>query len=109
VPARRLELAGELLLVLTEDGRGCVQFSKTPFTLVNARVAASRWQIEFSPTRRVHAGHGLPPRRFAWLHLLRALMGLPLGSEWELADQSEGRWRFSNRHTGECVEGYLSP
>jgi len=109
LPARRLELAGELTLALHADGRCLLQFSKTPFTLVTGQCSDTRWQIEFPPQRLSFGGSGQPPARFAWLHLCRALSGSGLSPVWRFHRRADGGWRLANTRSGESVEGFLSP
>lgn len=106
---QRPALAGELLVAWNSDGRGFAQFTKTPFTLLNARLSPTQWQIEFPPERRSYHGDGLPPHQFAWLHLPHALAGGPLPPQLEMVQKGDGGWRLVNRRTGEQIEGYLSP
>lgn len=103
------ELAGEVMAAWNTDGRGFVQFTKTPFTLVNAWSSSTGWQIEFPPERRSYAGGGLPSGRFGWLHLERALAGLPLAADWELTNQADGGLSLKNRRTGEHIAAHFSP
>ena len=105
----RPALAGELLVAWNSDGRGFAQFSKTPFTLLNARLSPTQWQIVFPPERRSYRGSGLPPQQLAWLHLPRVLAGLPLPPELRMVEKGDGGWRLMNRRTGEQIEGYWSP
>ena len=109
LPARRLDLAGEMTFALHADGRCFFQFSKTPFTLVTGQCSDMRWQIEFPPRRLAFAGRGDPPARFAWLQLGRALAGERLASPWRFDGRTDGHWRLENSRTGEALEGYLSP
>lgn len=102
-------LAGEVLVAWNTDGRGFVQFTKTPFTLLNARLSSTQWQIEFPPEHRSYHGSGVPSHQFAWLHLPRALAGGPLPSQLEMVQNGDGGWRLVNRRTGEQIEGFLSP
>ena len=102
-------MAGELVAAWHPDGRGFVQFSKPPFTLVTARVWPGAWRIEFPDGRRARSGKGLPPARFGWLHLYRSLAGLPLGPDWTLAHPDAGTWQLASRHTGERIDASFSP
>lgn len=102
-------LAGEIVVAWNRDGRGFVQFTKTPFTLLNARISPLGWTMEFPPQRRSYRGNGPPPSRFGWLHLLRTLAGQPLDPPWEMAGQADGDWCLRNPRTGEQIEGFLSP
>ncbi len=106
---QRPALAGELLVAWNTDGRAFAQFTKTPFTLLNARLSPTEWAIEFPPERRSYHGGSLPPHQFAWLHLPGALAGGPLPHQLEMVRKDDGGWRLVNRRTGEQIEGYLSP
>ena len=69
------EIAGELLLARSQDGRSLVQFSKTPFPILTGQTTPTGWQIEFPPQRRSYLGRGQPPARLIWLHLAGCLFG----------------------------------
>jgi hypothetical protein len=99
------ELAGEVLLA-TRPGQAFVQFSKPPFTILNATVSPRHWQVHFSARNLTHAGPGNPPLRLLWLWLPTAMQGgvLPHSLNWVEAQQ---RWKLSNRTTGESIEGYF--
>jgi hypothetical protein len=107
--ASESEIAGELLLALNADGQGLIQFSKAPFTLVEARFAPGQWRIEL-PLRRIRAcGHGDPPARFAWFQLPAIVLIQPPGAEWCVIRGDGGTWRVVNQHTGETLNGFWSP
>jgi len=103
------ELAGEVTLARHPDGRCLVEFSKTPFPLVRAKVSATRWAIEFPPQKLHFSGGGRPPARLAWLHLMRGLTGQPVSAPWQFELRPNGGWRLENPRRGESVEGYLEP
>jgi hypothetical protein len=107
--AHRPEVAGELLVALHADGRCFLQFAKTPYPVVSAQTGPEHWQIEFPPQKMAFAGGGLPPGRFGWLHLCRALAGEKLPREWSFQASPEGNWRLENARTGETLKGYLTP
>jgi hypothetical protein len=102
-----VELAGELLVAIHEDGRCFVQFAKTPFTFVVAQQQADCWQIEFPPRRIRMTGRGQSPNRFPWLQLRSVLNRMALPPEWQVEPISDGRWRMEHRRTGETLQGYL--
>jgi hypothetical protein len=102
-------LAGEVILAWNRDGRVFAQFSKTPFTVLNARASVLEWRIEFPAQRRSYQGAGQPPGRFAWLHLPRALAGQQLPADLIMTPRDDGHWSLANRRTGELIEGCLSP
>ncbi|MBI5383345.1 MAG: hypothetical protein HZA90_01520 [Verrucomicrobia bacterium] len=106
---QRPALAGEFLVAWHSDGRGFAQFTKTPFTLLNARLSPTQWQIEFPSERRSYHGGGVPSPQFAWLHLPHALANVPLPPPLEMVQKGDGGWLLVNRHTGEQIDGYLSP
>lgn len=103
------ELAGEIMLAWHDDGRCLVEFSKTPFPLVRAKVSVTRWEIEFPPQKLHFSGGGKPPARLAWLHLMQALTGKPVAPPWHFESRPNGGWRLENPRRGESVEGYLEP
>jgi len=109
-PGRRFpELGGELMVASHEDGRGAIEFAKTPLTLVVAQTTRTNWWIQFPPARMSFAGRGAPPRRFSWLYLGGALAGEPLPAPLRFQRQPEGGWRLENPRTGETLEGFLAP
>lgn len=97
--ADETEIAGEVLVAWKDDGPCVVQFSKSPFTLVDVRVTPNRWWIEF-PFRRVQAdGKGPPPTRWIWFQL-PALV----------SQQSPApNWRLEDAQTGESLDGIWTP
>jgi hypothetical protein len=106
--ANEAEIAGELLLAVNADGRGLAQFSKSPFTLVDARFTPGRWRIEFPLRRDRASGEGDLPVRFVWFQLPAAEAGRSPGSDWRFTGGSGG-WRWENLRTGETLEGYWTP
>lgn len=107
--AEQTELAGELLFARHGDGRRVLQFSKTPFLLVSARLQPNQWQLEFPPQQRAYRGHGKPPARLGWLQLCHAITGDKLSGDWRFERRPDGQWRLENASSGERIEGYLSP
>jgi hypothetical protein len=103
------EIAGEVLVATHPDGRSIVQFIKVPLPLLAARIAANGWQIDFIPENRTLSGQGQPPARLLWLHVARALNGIPPPAPARLEKLAEGGWRLDNAHTGETLTLYLSP
>ena len=109
-PSRnRPDLAGELLLATNASGSFVIQFSKTPFTLAAAEVADGAWQIEFGGARYSWRGRGVPPARFAWFQLPRALAGVEPESPWKFTRRADDSWRLENTRTGEILEGLFFP
>jgi hypothetical protein len=101
------ELAGELLVATSRDGRSFVQFTKTPFPMIIGQRTTNHWQIEIPIQNKRFSGPGSPPKRLIWLYLPGLLAGesSPKGWSWNLlADKS---WRLENSRTGEAVQGYL--
>jgi hypothetical protein len=103
-PNQHLDLAGDLLLATNINGDCFVQFSKTPFPLVMARVSGDQWQIQFGVDQNSWHGHGTPPSRFGWFILPRALRGEPPGGGWQFEGDASS-WDFYNSHTSETLEG----
>ena len=103
------ELGGELVMASDEDGRCLVQFAKTPLPLVTAQTTTHNWFIEFTPRRMSFGGHKPPPTRFAWLYLPAALSGGSLPAALRFQRKPDGGWRLENTHSGETLEGFLSP
>jgi len=108
-PNHRPELAGDLLLATNADGHCFVQFTKTPFPLVTAQVAGDRWQIEFGADEHAWHGRGVPPDRFIWFQLPRALLAGNAGRDWQFKPATANNWRLSNPGTGESLEGRFFP
>jgi hypothetical protein len=107
--SNRPELAGDLLLATNANGNVFIQFSKMPFTLATAQVSGDQWQIEFGADEYSWRGHGVPPDRFAWFQLPRALLGANPAGNWKFTNPASSSWRLDNSRTGETVEGFLSP
>jgi hypothetical protein len=122
------EIAGELVLARHENGRSLVQFIKTPFPILTGQTTRANWQIEFSPQRHSFSGWGKPPARLIWLHLSGCLFdNEPPPKQWLLErvqsspaspqkvpepDRQHAvplQFRFSNKSTGETLEGFLNP
>jgi hypothetical protein len=55
------------------------------------------------------SGNMPAPLRFSWLYLPTALAGEPLPKQLHFERKPDGGWRLENSHTGETVEGFLSP
>jgi hypothetical protein len=103
------EIAGEILMASHSDGRGWIQFIKTPLPLVTAQLTAGKWQIEFIPQKRIYAGNDEPPVRFLWLQLLRALHGVTPPPSLHFHQGRNGSWLLENTTNGEILSGYLNP
>jgi len=103
------ELAGEIVMVRHKDGRCSIQFTKTPLPLVLAQTTGTNWLIQFPPQQMSFGGRGAPPRRFTWLYLPTALAGKPLPKNFSFQRKPDGGWRLENTHTGETLEGFLTP
>ena len=103
------EVAGEILLAQSNDGRAFVQFSKNPFPLLTAQSTTNSWEVEVPTQKKRYSGHGPPPQRLIWLYLPRALSGLapPKGFSW--AKLENNGWRLENSATGESIQGYFNP
>lgn len=103
------EIAGDLMIATNPNGRGFVQFTKTPLPFVVAQSTTDSWQIQFVPNNKTYSGRGNPPARLVWLYLPRCLAGLPPPKSWTWQRLDNNRWRLENRSTGEFLEGYLTP
>lgn len=101
------EIAGEILLATSPDGRALIQFTKTPFPFVIAQRTTNAWQIEVPAQNKIHRFPGRPPARVLWFHLPRAVAGEPLPKPWRW-NQSSETWHLENVSTGESLEGYFS-
>ena len=99
---------GELFLATSTNGDFVVQFTKTPFTLVQAQVAASRWQIDFASGKYVWRGTGEPPKRFVWFELPQVLDGGSPNRGW-LLTRTNDFWRLEKSRAGESLEGRFFP
>jgi hypothetical protein len=102
------EIAGEVLVATKPDGQAFVQFTKTPFPLINAQISDGKWQVEISMQNKRFSGKGKPPKRLIWLSLPGMLAGgkPPDGWSWRFENRKE--WRLENRSSGELIEGYFS-
>ena|ERR1043166_3555344 len=105
---RGKEIAGEILLATSDDGRVFVQFSKTPFPLIMAQSTPSNWQVEIPTQNKRYSGRGHPPARLIWLYLPRLLSGQPPPDGWVFKKLAERSWRLENPSTGEAVEGFFN-
>ena len=103
------EVAGDLVMVSDGSGRCSLQFDKTPLSLVMAQTTPTRWLIRFPVRHMGFGGHEPPPTRFAWLQLPAALAGAPLPSAMRFQTKPDGGWHLENTHTGESLDGFLSP
>ena len=109
-PERGLpEFGGDLVLASDGDGRALTQFDKTPLSMVFAQTTSNRWLIRFPQRQMSFSGHGPGPTRFAWLYLPAALDEKQLPPALHFERKADGGWRLENTHTGETLEGFLSP
>jgi hypothetical protein len=108
-PSARADLAGELTAALHPDGSIMLEFTKTPLTLVIARLTPDAWQLLFVAEKRSYAGRGHPPARSAWLALALALSQRPLPKGWSWQQAASGEWRLENVRSGERLRGFLRP
>jgi hypothetical protein len=108
-PGHRPALAGDLLLATNANGGLFLQFSKIPFSVATARIAGPDWRMEFAGGKYSFQGRLPPPSRFGWFQLPRALLGLPPAGHWIFTPRADGSWRLANPHTGESLEGQVSP
>jgi hypothetical protein len=102
--ASRPEIAGDLIMATNADGDCFIQFTKTPFTIATAQIAAGRWQLQFSNDQYSWRGNNPPPNRFVWFQLPPALLGAPIAANWQFQSTTNG-WQFTNSNTGETLEG----
>jgi hypothetical protein len=103
------EIAGEVLVAISSDGRSFVQFTKVPLPLVQAQATSHFWQIEFAAESRRYSGRGAPPSRLVWFQFVRALSGNGPARGWKFTSKPDGHWRLEQLSTGEVLEGYLAP
>jgi len=103
------EIAGELFIATQPDGRGLLQFTKTPLPLIVAQTTPDAWQIQFVAEGKSWSGPGQPPERLAWLQLLRCFRDIVPSAKWRWHPCDDGHWRLENNVTGEMLEGYLTP
>lgn len=106
-PQDAREIAGDVLVATRPDGRGFVQFTKSPFTIVVAQCTSNRWEAEFPPQHVHVSGRGKPPKRIIWLYLPRVLSGRPPPENWIWHENSQG-WRLENGVTRESLEGFFN-
>jgi hypothetical protein len=109
-PQRGLpEFGGDLLLVSDDAGRCLIQFDKTPMAILFAQTTTNQWLIKFPQRQMSFSGNMPAPLRLSWLYLPTALAGEPLPKQLHFERKPDGGWRLENSHTGETVEGFLSP
>ena len=109
-PQRGLpEFGGDLTLVRHTDGRCLIQFDKTPLTILMAQTTPTNWLFRIPQRQMGFKGHGPAPARFTWLYLPVALGGGPLPTFLRFERKPDDGWRLENLHTGEALEGFLSP
>ena len=103
------EFGGDLVLAEDNNGRALIQFDKTPLSMVFAETTSNRWLIRFPQRQMNFSGRVPEPTRFAWLYLPTALAGKTLPPPLHFENKPDGGWRLENVHTGETLEGFLSP
>lgn len=103
------EFGGDLVLASDDAGRHLIQFDKTPMAIMSAQITSNRWLIKFPQQNMSFSGHGTGSTRFGWLYLPQALDGKPLPKNFQFERKPDGGWRLKNSHTGELLEGFLSP
>jgi hypothetical protein len=103
------EIGGDLVLASDDAGRHLIQFDKTPIAILSAQTTTNRWLIKFPQQNMSFSGHNPPSTRFSWLYLPAALDGKPLPKDFHFERKPDGNWRLENSHTGETLEGFLSP
>ncbi len=94
------EVAGEILLATSKDGRAFVQFSKNPFPLIIAQSTTNTWEVEIPTQNKRYSGRGLPPARLTWLYLPRVLSGQPPPKGWSWKTLENNGGRLENRAKG---------
>jgi hypothetical protein len=109
LPSTDTELAGELTSASHPDGTILLEFTKTPVTLVIARLDEQSWELNSPADNRNYRGRGQPPPRSAWLVLALALADRPPPANWEWNSSDSGDWRLTNPRTGEQIRGYWQP
>ncbi|MCL4179415.1 MAG: hypothetical protein KJ072_16935 [Verrucomicrobia bacterium] len=109
LPAGEAELAGELTAAVHPEGSVILEFTKTPLTLVVARVDSAAWQLNLVGENRRYQGRGDPPARSVWLVLALALTERTIPKGWNWSVPGPGEWRLENPRTGELLRGYWQP
>jgi hypothetical protein len=97
------EVAGDVVLSSHQQAGSFVQFSKT-LPILSARIAPEGWEFEAVPENKRYSGRGKPPRRIAWLQLLRVLEGAEISDHWTVAKPSTDYVLLENQHSGERLE-----
>lgn len=105
----RPELSGDLLVARHENGSYIFDFEKTPLPMTMGHTTSTNWLIQFPARRFSFGGKGQPPVRFAWLYLGAALDSKPLPKPFHFERKPDGGWLLQNTHSGESIEGFLSP
>jgi len=106
---RDIELAGEWLGATAADGRGYVQFSKSPMLLAEVRVGPGRWSASFPFMRRRFQGVGAPPGRLVWAQWIRVASGQEPEAGWSFTGDLASGWRLEHARSGEWLEGVAEP
>lgn len=107
--AKAAGVAGELLVATHPDGRGVVQFTKTPIPFLVAQRTTNSWQVQFVPHNKAYAGRGEAPTRLLWLHLPEALARRPIPATLRFTTNTGGGFRLERSATGESIKGFLEP
>jgi hypothetical protein len=102
------EIAGEIVVATTPDGRAFVQFSKNGLPLLIAQSTSHAWWVEVPTENQHYSGHGQPPQRLLLLFVPRALAGAPLPPGWKWQRLENNGWRLENSTRGESLEGYFA-
>jgi hypothetical protein len=101
--AKKPEIAGDVVLSTHPTAGTYLQFSKT-LPIVNARLGAGRWEIEFPPENKQYSGGGNPPKRLVWLQIIRAIDGQKISDRWRVIRPSDRFVALENDETGERLE-----
>ncbi|MDX1951233.1 MAG: hypothetical protein SFY81_03565 [Verrucomicrobiota bacterium] len=106
-PGKKIEITGDLLVALHQDGRSLVQFTKTPFPIVNAQFQPGAWQVEFPAEKKRFSGKGDPSHRLSWLQVPSVLRHGKIHPAWKITKNSDTNWILTSLRTDEVLECYL--
>ena len=102
------EIAGDVILATHPSGRSYIQFSKT-LPILSGRLSPIGWEFEATAENKHYSGRGAPPKKIAWLQVLRVHEGREISDRWTVAHPSKDFIALENQFTGERLQVQLQP